>query len=301
MIKNISNITPIVYPWLESDYLYFKNLYNQKKLPNVILLHGVDGIGKSSFAASLALLFDDSELNNTNILGSDDKITIDSIREVINSSSKTGLYGSKNIYILLGVDKINESSANALLKVLESELGSSLFIMTAENYNLVKPTVLSRAFKYNLYSKNNDDIYKWLDLQTKMTIEQKQELLEYTNNAPLHVVSAYKNGHVNDLLAIKKILTSLTCQNIKSNADKLISICTDKIDNKKSFNYTKFFNMLSYCLLKAISDKPEDRYRSAYRYLINSYKKEYNGVTIDNNNLIYNFLYKLTAVTNGKL
>ena len=73
------------------------------------------------------------------------EIKIDQIRELQNSAVLKPTMGNWQIYIIDPADKLNTSSANALLKTLEEAPAHSLFIMLASDTGAVLPTVLSRS------------------------------------------------------------------------------------------------------------------------------------------------------------
>ncbi len=78
----------------------------------------------------------------------DDKfIKVESIRETLATAWNAPLLASCRFIVIDGVDKLTMEGANALLKVLEEPPPSTRFILLAESYQRVIPTVRSRCGK----------------------------------------------------------------------------------------------------------------------------------------------------------
>ncbi len=103
-------------------------------------------------------------------------------------------YGKYNIYVILGAEKLNETSGNALLKFLEEPEEGIIGILLTNNKSLVLPTIVSRCQIFNdyfdvvNYSESVVEIAKKIDDCTKSelafadysniikNIEEKDEL-----------------------------------------------------------------------------------------------------------------------------
>ena len=73
------------------------------------------------------------------------EIKIDQIRDLQEQAVLKPILGSWQIFVIDPADKLNQSSANALLKTLEEAPAHSLFILLASDTGAVLPTVLSRS------------------------------------------------------------------------------------------------------------------------------------------------------------
>lgn len=77
---------------------------------------------------------------------------------LIEDNYRHPLTGDKKVYILNESDRMNESSANAFLKVLEEPAESSIFILIAQNLSKLLPTIRSRCQVLNFYSPSKTEI-----------------------------------------------------------------------------------------------------------------------------------------------
>ncbi len=72
-------------------------------------------------------------------------IKIDQIRELISGMTRTGFEEGRKIYIIHHADRLNNSSANTLLKFLEEPEGEVTAILLTEAYHSILPTIQSRC------------------------------------------------------------------------------------------------------------------------------------------------------------
>lgn len=111
--------------------------------------------------------------------------------EIINLKDKfktKSIYNSKRIYVIEEAEKLNNSSANTLLKFLEEPNDDIIAILITINRNIVINTVISRCQIIRFYvpeiinnEYNKDYINKVFDFV--ITIEKKKEkAIAYTNN-----------------------------------------------------------------------------------------------------------------------
>ena len=166
----------IGYNRIFSDLVSIDNL---GKLPPRILLSGLEGIGKSTFAfhfinyflskdeeTKYDLKFNSIQENSISynlinnlahpnfyyVSKSHDKkyIETDQIRSMINFLNKSSFNNRKKIILIDGAENLNINSSNALLKSLEESNNSNLFILTHNtNLNLLD-TIKSRCLSFKL-------------------------------------------------------------------------------------------------------------------------------------------------------
>jgi DNA polymerase-3 subunit delta' len=72
-------------------------------------------------------------------------IKIDQIRELIYTMNKTALNAGRKIYVIEQADRMNNSSANALLKFLEEPEANVTAILLTERLNAIVSTIRSRC------------------------------------------------------------------------------------------------------------------------------------------------------------
>ena len=164
-----------------NDYFYeITKLYNEKKMPNKILLSGKKGLGKSTLAyhiinyilslnedykydvgklninkknKSYKLIQNNSHPNFFLIDLIDDKKSIDiaQVREMITYTNKSAFNNMARIVLIDNIENLNKNSINALLKVIEEPNENIFFILVHNSEKNVLPTLKSRclAFKIN--------------------------------------------------------------------------------------------------------------------------------------------------------
>jgi DNA polymerase III subunit delta' len=72
-------------------------------------------------------------------------IAINQVRELQNRAAMRAFQGGWRIFVIQEVDLLNVQSANALLKLLEEPPPSVLLLLTANDYDKLLPTIISRC------------------------------------------------------------------------------------------------------------------------------------------------------------
>ena len=159
----------------------FTKLYNDKQMPNKILLSGKRGLGKSTLAyhvinyalslnedykydisklyinknnRSFKLIQNNSHPNFYLIDLFDEKksIDIDQVRTMITYTNKSCFNDSPRFILIDNIEYLNKNSNNALLKIIEEPNDGIFFILINNNEKNILPTLKSRCivFKINL-------------------------------------------------------------------------------------------------------------------------------------------------------
>ena len=165
-------------------YKYFFNeiiqLYNNRKMPNKILLSGKKGSGKSTFAYHLVNFFlsKDEELkydlienkinsenksfkllqNNSHpnfylidLLAEKKNIDVAQIREMISYTNKSTFNNQDRFIMIDNVEYLNKNSINALLKIIEEPNENIYFILIANSQKNILPTLKSRCITFKIH------------------------------------------------------------------------------------------------------------------------------------------------------
>jgi len=165
-------------------YKYFFNeiiqLYNNRKMPNKILLSGKKGSGKSTFAYHLVNFFlsKDEELkydliknkinsenksykllqNNSHpnfylidLLAEKKNIDVAQIRKMISYTNKSTFNNQDRFIMIDNVEYLNKNSINALLKIIEEPNENIYFILIANSEKNILPTLKSRCIKFKIH------------------------------------------------------------------------------------------------------------------------------------------------------
>ena len=187
---------------LENEFYEFVKLYNNKKLPNKILLSGQKGIGKCTLSyhlinfilsknekfsyslenftinqenKSFKLIQNGSNPNFNLIDVNTDKkkINIDQIRNLINNLNKSSLNSKPRFVLIDNIEYLNLNSINALLKTLE-EPNENIYFILINNNQRINPTISSRCLNFKISLTNekiltisnkllNDNIYNLIN------------------------------------------------------------------------------------------------------------------------------------------
>ena len=165
-------------------YKYFFNefieLYNNRKMPNKILLSGKKGSGKSTFAYHLVNFFlsKDEELrynlsenkinpenksfkllqNNSHpnfylidLLAEKKNIDVAQIRGMISYTNKSTFNNQDRFIMIDNVEYLNKNSINALLKIIEEPNENIYFILINNSEKNILPTLKSRCITFKIH------------------------------------------------------------------------------------------------------------------------------------------------------
>jgi DNA polymerase III subunit delta' len=197
MEEFLPNSTPILLGHEQAEKS-FLDTFLSGKMHHAWILHGVEGIGKATFAYKIARFLisgigdqDGGFLNETvTSLGLsenhevfktiaakscpdllvverefDEKtgkhkkgIVVDDIRKINEFMHKTSSDGNYRVVIVDGADKMNNNSQNAILKVLEEPPAKTVILLTANNIGAFLPTIKSRCRSLKLDPISQDNI-----------------------------------------------------------------------------------------------------------------------------------------------
>lgn len=143
--------------WLKQPETHLTALFKAGRLPNVILFtiprfSKIDVLFQT-LTDNTSTTKNNTLYTNPNILYEKDdtsEITIEKIHHIRKSLTLTPYYNEPRFIILESVERLNESSANALLKTLEELKTNCYFLLSCENTKNIIPTILSRSIQYKI-------------------------------------------------------------------------------------------------------------------------------------------------------
>ncbi len=161
---------------------FLKKLIIKEKFPNVLMLTGEKGLGKSTIINHLMFFYFDKKNydSNKNCLQSKSQfyyqfvdnlfpnilflsgtnfrnIKVEEIRNLKSNLLKTPIIDDKRFIILDDVETFNNNSLNALLKILE-EPKNNYFILINNKSKPILETIKSRCMELNINLNNDDKI-----------------------------------------------------------------------------------------------------------------------------------------------
>jgi len=137
----------------------------KNRLPNSLLFHGPEGVGKRNLAFSLAKAVNCERRTDDScdecpacqaisagrfpdvqeIKPSGPVIKVDHVREMRQAAYLRPMAGRKRVFIISDADKMNDESFNTVLKILEEPPSFSHFILVTDKLHLILPTIRSRC------------------------------------------------------------------------------------------------------------------------------------------------------------
>ena len=174
---------------LTGDFILFKKLYLENKLPRTFMLSGKKGSGKSTLINHLMFYIFDKTNYDEKILelktksffynqfsnnmfpniiyvnGSDYKATkIDEIRNLKKMIHQTSISNKPRFIIFDDVELFNNNSLNALLKIVEEPTSDNFFILINNKSKPLLQTIQSRClnFKIIINEQNRQNIIESL-------------------------------------------------------------------------------------------------------------------------------------------
>lgn len=160
---------------LEKDFYFLRTLYSKNKFPNVLMLSGSRGVGKSTLVNHFLIsIFDEKNYNkekftfiNTSTLykqiknnifqnilylrGSDFKsVKIEDIRNLKSNIFQSTLLNKERFIILDDIELFNINSINALLKIIEEPNKNNYFILIDNKTKPLIETIRSRSIELKI-------------------------------------------------------------------------------------------------------------------------------------------------------
>ena len=159
------------------------------RLPNAILLHGPQGIGKATLAFSLSRQIfartgdEDSHRIDEQVLagaypnlfvlrrgpkdgrGFYTVIRVDEVRELRERLHQTRGRAGHRVVVVDSIDDCNPSAANALLKILEEPPPETIFLLVSHRPGLLLPTIKSRCLPVAMRPLTDEEVRAVLGVQ----------------------------------------------------------------------------------------------------------------------------------------
>ena len=253
----------------EKYFNFFVQLYENKKLPSSILLSGLKGSGKSTFAYHfINYIYSISEdnkydlknytINKNNISyrhinlnthsnfylikneSTQKEIKIDQSRNLIRFLNKTTY--SKNIKIVMidNVENLNINASNALLKAIEEPPeGTFFFIIHDSSYKILN-TLKSRCmqFKISFTSEEKKNIFTDLSNLNNSDVEINNLAIFFNFDSPGNILKYY--------YTLKDLNIDIFDVNINMVTSLIDKYLNDKKKNYDTLNFISLFIEIFY-------------------------------------------------------
>ncbi len=215
-------------------------------MPQSIIFSGPKGIGKSKLALTFSeqLMQDKKSITSHDLLSNFDAssnskkvyickrefdeatnkyksaISIDQIRKMKEFFSLSQTEYNWRIAIIDAADEMNESSSNAILKLLEEPPNKSIIILISHNYYSLKSTIISRCQKITLKPLSENEMGEFLSKEVK-------------NQEEINLITSLSEG-------IPSLALSLTNEETLNTYKRLI----DLVSNTENSTQSQIFDLI---------------------------------------------------------
>ena len=203
-----------LYPWQQDQWQQVSHMMQQQRLPHALIIGGVPGLGKLTFATHLAAaLLCQQQLDghacgqckSCQLLAAishpdykllqpeapSKSILVDQVRNIQHAMATTAQQGGARVVVINGAADLNLNAANALLKQLEEPGNDSYFLLLHEWPKTILPTVRSRCQLLDIALPASAQALSWLQQQLPTddsSNEMATKLLQLAHGAPLRAL-----------------------------------------------------------------------------------------------------------------
>ena len=231
---------------MEAFFMEIAGLYEQKKMPNKILLSGKKGSGKSTLAYHLINYFlseneefkynlENFSINKDNksykllqnnshpnfylidLLTEKKSIDVSQIREMINYTNKSTFNDMARFILIDNVENLNKNSINALLKIVEEPNENVFFILINNCEKNILPTLKSRCLNFKISFTFNESLNISNSILEKNILEfVSYDLISYYNS-PGEIISLFNFAEEKSINLIDHTISSFIRLIIENN------------------------------------------------------------------------------------
>ena len=226
----------MIYSWQKKQWDKIVACYQQRRMPHALLLAGNRGLGKLTFAKSLAELVL-CERNPTQACGicrgcqlfrvgnhpdffevslekKSKAIKVAQIRDLIAALNQTSQQGRYQVVILFPAEAMNRAAANAFLKTLEEPSGQVLLILVTHQLGALPPTIISRCQRILFRAYSDLTTLQWVEERVNGNKDKARQLLVLANHAPLQAIELESLNYLSLRDRLLKLLINTVTQRV---------------------------------------------------------------------------------------
>ncbi|WP_028766887.1 DNA polymerase III subunit delta' [Shewanella fidelis] len=154
------------------------------------------------------------------------QIKVDQIRDLCQKLATTSQQGGRRVAIILNAERLNQASANALLKTLEEPGKETILLLQANSPSRLLATISSRCQRLAINIPERAEVKRWL--KQKLAITEDVSWCLPVVGGPLAIVEAVETGRDKSLLDYRQAwLQSLSsghlCDSLANVSEKQVS------------------------------------------------------------------------------
>ncbi|MFT5788546.1 MAG: DNA polymerase-3 subunit delta' [Shewanella sp.] len=154
------------------------------------------------------------------------QIKVDQIRALCQKLTTTAQQGGRRIAVILNCERLNQASANALLKTLEEPGKDTILFLQANSPSRLMATISSRCQRIQVRLPSRLNVKSWLNDELKVSADYSWCLPVV--GGPLAIVSAIETGRYQSLLDFRKgwiqsLSSAQLCASLQNVNEKQVS------------------------------------------------------------------------------
>lgn len=251
----MSNHTFNEYPWHQSSWDKIVAARSKNHLPHALILSGAEGTGKLDFAKQLVTsLLCSSPIDNKacqncqscktyqsganpdflniELLESKQQISVDQVRQLSQFLSYTRSFNGYRVVLLNPAERMNQNSANSLLKSLEEPASNTVIVLVTTQLSRLLPTIKSRCQLITLPTPNKAQAIAWMKEQSP-DLSNADDLLSMAQGHPLTALEITKE----DLLKRQEFVEELLSVCLQQKTITEVAKKWEKFDHSLLLNW----------------------------------------------------------------
>ncbi|MGS0680768.1 DNA polymerase III subunit delta' [Shewanella sp. 125m-7] len=210
------------------------------ELAKAALCSQVGQSGSCGFCKSCQLIEANNHPDLYRVEADGAQIKVDQIRTLCQKLTMTPQQGGKRIAVILNSERLNQASANALLKTLEEPGKDTILFLQANSPSRLLATISSRCQRLHLELPSKFVVKEWL--KNQLSTDEDLTWCLPVVGGPLAILSAVESGRDKELVAYRKgWLQSLSSGHL---CDSLINVNEKQISDALNVLYLVLHRIL---------------------------------------------------------
>lgn len=256
-------------PGQERTIAFFRRALETGHLAHAYILVGSEGVGKRALARALAQYVFCADRNDDScgicracrLIEADrfadvhwyrreegrQQLRVEVIKQFLREVHLKPLESDHKVFVVEDADKLNPSSANRLLKILEEPPPESLLLLLALDVRDFLPTILSRCHVIRVRPLESDDLAARLRAEHGCTAHQAQYLSHFTMGSPGLAVRLAGGNFFEERDALIDMVVSLREGEHFAAAEQLFSLAggADDAAQERRETLLRFFDVMA--------------------------------------------------------